>query len=159
MSEENKNLARRWFEEVWNQGHEAAIAEMYHPDGRSIGFPETDSKIEGPKEFAEVCRKFRAVFPDIHVTVNDLVTEGDKVAVLWNATMTHLGDGLGSPASARKVSLPGSSFLLCRGGQILEGRNQMDFPSYGCSCRARHNHCLRQLAMSGLALTISRCAA
>jgi predicted ester cyclase len=127
MSEENKNLARRWFEEVWNQGHESAIAEMYHPDGRSIGFPETDSVIKGPKEFAEVCRKFRAIFPDIHVTVNDLVTEGDKVAVLWNATMTHLGDGLGFPASARKVSLLGSSFMLCRGGQILEGRNQMDF--------------------------------
>jgi steroid delta-isomerase-like uncharacterized protein len=127
MSEENKTLARRWFEEVWNQGHEAAIAEMYHPDGRSIGFPETDSIINGPKEFTEVCRRFRTIFPDIHVTVNDVITEGDKVAVLWNATMTHLGDGLGFPASSKRVSLPGSSFLLCRGGQIIEGRNQMDF--------------------------------
>jgi steroid delta-isomerase-like uncharacterized protein len=127
MSEENKNLARRWFEEVWNQGHEAAIAEMYHPDGRSFGFPETESIIQGPQEFAQVCRKFRAIFPDIHVIVNDVIAEGDKVAVLWHATMTHLGDGLGFPASAKKVSLPGSSFMLCRGGQIVEGRNQMDF--------------------------------
>ena len=127
MSEENKNLARRWYEEVWNQGCEAAIAEMYHPDGRSIGFPETDSVINGPQEFTEVCRRFRTIFPDIHVTVDDLVTEGDKVAVLWNATMTHLGDGLGFPASARRVSLSGSSFMRCRDGQIIEGRNQMDF--------------------------------
>jgi steroid delta-isomerase-like uncharacterized protein len=127
MSEENKTLARRWFEEVWNRGSESAIEEMYHPDGRSIGFPESDSIINGPKEFADVCRKFRDIFPDIHVTVDDLVTEGDKVAVLWTAGMTHLGDGLGFPASSKKVSLHGSTFLRCREGQIIEGRNQLDF--------------------------------
>ena len=127
MSEKNKQLARRWFEEVWNQGRESAIKEMYHRDGRAIGFPEPDSIINGPEEFAAVCRKFRDIFPDIHVTVDDLVAEGDKVAVLWTATMTHMGDGLGFPASAKKVSLPGSSFLLCHDGQIKEGRNQMDF--------------------------------
>jgi steroid delta-isomerase-like uncharacterized protein len=127
MSEENKNLARRWFEEVWNRGREAAIAEMYHPDGRSTGFPESDSIITGPVEFAVICRKFREIFPDIHVTVDDIVTEEDKVAVLWTANMTHLGNGLGFPASSKKVSLPGSSFLRCRNGQIIEGRNQMDF--------------------------------
>jgi len=127
MSEENKELARRWFEEVWNQGRESAISEMYHRDGRAMGFPEPDSVIHGPEEFAAIWRKFRSAFPDIHVTVDDLVAEGDKVAVLWTATMTHMGDGLGFPASSKKVSLPGSSFLVCRDGQIREGRNQMDF--------------------------------
>lgn len=127
MSEENKELARRWFEEVWNQGRESAIKEMYHRDGRAFGFPDPDSIINGPEEFAAIWRTFRDVFSDIHVTVKELVAEGDKVAVLWTATMTHTGDGLGFPASSKKVSLPGSSFLLCREGQITEGRNQMDF--------------------------------
>jgi steroid delta-isomerase-like uncharacterized protein len=127
MSDENKKLARRWFEEVWNRGQELVIAEMYHPEGRSVGFPEADSIINGPNEFAAIYRKFREIFPDINVTVDDLVTEADKVAVVWTATMTHMGDGLGFPASSKKVRLTGSSFLRFRDGQIIEGRNQMDF--------------------------------
>lgn len=123
----NKELARRWFEEVWNQGRESAIKEMYHRDGRAFGFPEPDSVLNGPDEFAAIWRQFRSAFPDVHVTVDDLVAEGDRVAVLWTATMTHTGDGLGFPASSKKVGFQGSSFLLCRDGQIKEGRNQMDF--------------------------------
>lgn len=100
---------------------------MYHRDGRAFGFPDPDSVISGPEEFAAIWRMFRGVFSHIHVTVEELVAEGDRVAVLWTATMTHTGDGLGFPASSKRVSLPGSSFLVCREGQITEGRNQMDF--------------------------------
>jgi steroid delta-isomerase-like uncharacterized protein len=128
MSEEsNKELARRWFEEVWNQGRIAAIAEMYHPSGTATGFPDPDSVIRGPEQFAQLCQQFRGAFPDIHVTIDDLITEGDKVAVLWTATMTHTGDGLGFPASSKKITLPGASFINVRGGMIINGRNHLDF--------------------------------
>lgn len=127
MSEQNKNLVRQWFEEVWNKHRISAIAEMYHPSGRAMGFPDPDSVIHGPEEFAVICKSFHEIFPDIHVTVDDVMAEGDKVAVLWTATMTHLGDGLGFSATSKKVSLPGSSFFICRDGWITEGRNQMDF--------------------------------
>ena len=43
MSEANKNLLRRWFEQVWNQKSEAAIDEMFSPHGKSHGFPDADS--------------------------------------------------------------------------------------------------------------------
>jgi len=127
MSEQNKNLVRRWFEEVWNKRRISAIAEMYHPSGRAMGFPEPESVLQGPEEFAAICKTFHETFPDIHVTVDDIIAEGDKVSVLWTATMTHQGDGLGFPATSKKVKLPGSSFLICRDGQILEGWNLMDF--------------------------------
>lgn len=128
MSEgSNRQLARRWFEEVWNQGRIAAIAEMYHPSGTATGFPEPDSVIRGPEEFARLCQQFRDTFPDIHITVDDVIAEGDRVAVLWTATMTHTGDGLGFPASSKQVSLPGASFITCRGGMIIDGQNLMDF--------------------------------
>jgi predicted ester cyclase len=100
---------------------------MYHPDGRAFGFPDPDSVLNGPEEFVTNWRMFREVFPDVHITVDDLVAEDDRVAVLWTATMTHLGDGLGFPASLKKVSFQGSSFLVYRDGQFTEGRNQMDF--------------------------------
>ena len=127
MSEQNKNLVRQWFEEVWNRRRISAIAEMYHSSGRAWGFPDPDSVLNGPEEFAAACRSFHEIFPDIHVTVDDILAEGDKVAVVWTATMTHLGDGLGFPATSKRVRLPGSSFLICRDGWILEGRNLMDF--------------------------------
>jgi steroid delta-isomerase-like uncharacterized protein len=126
MSEENKNLVRRWFEEVWNKGRLAAIPEMYHETGRAHGFPDPDSVINSPEEFAENCRSFRDAFPDVRITVDDLVAEEDKVAVRWTAVMTHTGDGLGFPATSKKVRVAGSSFLICGNGKILEGWNFMD---------------------------------
>ena len=126
MSEQNKKLVRRWFEEVWNQGRLSAIPEMYIQSGRAHGFPDPDSVVNSAEEFAEHCKAFRGAFPDIRVVVDDLVAEGDKVAVRWTATMTHTGDGLGFPATSKKVSVSGSSFLICGNGQILEGWNYMD---------------------------------
>jgi len=125
--ESNKDLARRWFEEVWNQGRIHAIAEMYHPSGTATGFPDPDSVIRGPEEFAQLWQQFRDAFPDIRVTIDDVIAERDKVAVLWTATMTHTGEGLGFPASSKKVSVPGASFITCRDGRIIDGRNHMDF--------------------------------
>jgi steroid delta-isomerase-like uncharacterized protein len=126
MSEENKNLVRRWFEEVWNQGRLSAIDEMFDRSGKAYGWPDPDQAISSPEEFAKACKTYREAFPDIHMTVEDLVAEGDKVAVRWTATMTHLGDGLGFPASSKKASLSGSSFLTCGNGRILNGWNYMD---------------------------------
>ena len=126
MSEENKNLVRRWFEEVWNQGRLSAIDELFDRSARAYGWPDPDSAISSPEEFAEACKTYREAFPDIHMTVDDLVAEGDKVAVRWTATMTHLGDGLGFPASSKKARLSGSSFLICGNGRILNGWNYMD---------------------------------
>ncbi len=126
MSEENKNLVRRWFEEVWNQRRVSAIDEMFDRSGKAYGFPDADQVISGPEEFAEVCKTYHEAFPDMQMTVEDLIAEGDKVAVRWTATMTHLGNGLGFPASSKKARLSGSSFLICRNGRILDGWNYMD---------------------------------
>ncbi|MFL6429358.1 MAG: ester cyclase [Acidobacteriaceae bacterium] len=127
MSEENKNLVRRWFEEVWNKRRISAVAEMYHPSGHAHGFPDPDSVLTGPEQFAAACKNFHETFSDIHITLDELVAEGDKVAVRWTATMTHTGEGLGFPATFRKVNLPGSSFVIFEKGMIIDGWNQMDF--------------------------------
>jgi steroid delta-isomerase-like uncharacterized protein len=127
MSEENKKLVLRWFEEVWNKGRLSAIPEMFHPSGLAYGFPDADSVVHGPDEFATHCEAFRSAFPDIHVTVDDIVAEGDKVAARWTAAMTHSGAGLGVPPSSKKVSVSGSSFVLCRDGRIFHGWNYADF--------------------------------
>ena len=126
MSEANKALAKEWFEQVWNQKSEAAIDRMFNRDGKAYGFIGPDGVLESPEAFKEAHRSFCGAFPDLHFEIEDLVAEGDIVAVRWKATMTHLGDHLGFPASRKKATLTGSSFLVVKGNQIMNGWNQMD---------------------------------
>jgi steroid delta-isomerase-like uncharacterized protein len=126
MSEANKEVLRTWFEKVWNQHSTAAIDDLYLSDGRAHGFPQADSVLVGPEEFKTIHRNFCGAFPDIHVTVDDVIAEGDKVAARWTATMTHLGDSLGMKATSRKVVLSGSTIVIIKDGLISEGWNFMD---------------------------------
>lgn len=127
MAEDAKRLAQRWFEEVWNKKREEAIAEMFEEGREARGLPEPESVIRGPEEFKQFYRGMVGAFPDLYVHLDDLIGEGDRVAVRWTATMTHLGDGLGFAATGRKVTLVGASFLRSEGGKIVEGLNFMDF--------------------------------
>lgn len=126
MSEDKKNFVRRWFEVVWNQKDEAAIDEMFGAQSKSHGFPDLDSVLVGPAEFKAVHRRFCGAFPDLKVTLDDVIAEGNVVAVRWHADATHLGDHLGISATGRKAKIVGSSFLTISGGQTIEGWNQMD---------------------------------
>ncbi len=126
MSEANKLLLKRWFEQVWNQKSEAAIDEMFNQQGKSYGFPDADTVLVGPEAFKAVHRIFCGAFPDLHIDLKDILAEGDRVAVRWQVSSTHLGDHLGFPASGKKTILDGSSFLIVKDNQVMEGWNQMD---------------------------------
>jgi steroid delta-isomerase-like uncharacterized protein len=126
MSEANKQLVRRWFEEVWNQRNEASVEAMMTRGCRVHGLGGGDEALIGPEGFKTFHRSFCGAFPDLRVTVDDTIAEGDRVAIRWTATMTHLGDGLGFPASGRKVSMDGSTIGVIKDGKIDEGWNYMD---------------------------------
>jgi predicted ester cyclase len=126
MSEANKELTRRWFEEVWNKQNEEAIDLMFAPNGKAYGFPEPTSVLVGPESFKKIHRFFCGAFPDIRFTVQDIVSEDDMVAVRWSATMTHLGNELGFAPTMKRETLEGSSFLSIANGRIVDGRNYME---------------------------------
>jgi steroid delta-isomerase-like uncharacterized protein len=98
LSESNSNIAKRWYEEVWNKRRREAIAEMLARD--AILHEAADSML-GPEGFYPFFDRFRATFPDLRVTVHDTIAEGDKVCVRWSAKMTHTGDGLGIPPTGK----------------------------------------------------------
>lgn len=80
MSEENKALVRRWFEEVWNKGRADAIDEMFAADGIAHGLADdSGSPLRGTDGFRVFHQKFRSAFPDLVVTVEDAIAEGDTV--------------------------------------------------------------------------------
>jgi len=86
--EENKVLVRRWIEEGVNKGNLAIIDELFDPDVVSHDHLAGDFRgtEDGPKRTVTT---FRAAFPDIHFTIEDLITEDDKVVTRWTASGTH----------------------------------------------------------------------
>src|ERR1700722_19102488 len=107
MSEANKLLLKRWFEQVWNQKSEAAIDEMFSKQGKSHGFPNADSVLVGPEAFKTVHRTFCGAFPDLHVDIHAIVSASARFTVRWRVSMTHIGDHLGFAASGKKETLDG----------------------------------------------------
>jgi steroid delta-isomerase-like uncharacterized protein len=128
MSEENKALLRRWFEEVWNKGREGAIDEMFAEDGVAHGLTDAAGEpLRGASGFKPFFRKFREAFPDIEVVVEDALAEGDKVAARCTVRGRHHGDSLGFAATKRPVEFTGIAIVRIRDGKIVEAWNNFDF--------------------------------
>jgi steroid delta-isomerase-like uncharacterized protein len=123
MTEMERNLGNRWFEEVWNKGRREAIAEMVAPQA-VIHDGATDSV--GPEGFYPFFERMNATFSDIHVTVHDTIAEHDRVCVRWSCSLRHTGDGLGIPASGKTIHVTGISIIRVAGGKLVEGWQNWD---------------------------------
>ena len=118
MSEENRRLAIRWFEEVWNARREGIIDEVMTPD--SIGHMEGIEAI-GPVEFKTARAALLTAFPDLRVVVEATAADGDVVVVRWRATGTHRGAGFGIQATGAAVGFRGMTWFVIRTGRFVEG--------------------------------------
>lgn len=128
MSEENKALLRRWFDEVWNKGRADAIDEMFAEDGIAHGLSDVAKEsLKGPTDFKPFHTAFRGAFPNIEVVVEDMVAEGDKVAARCSVRGTHTGDQLGVVASRAPVTFTGMVIVRVKDGKIAEAWNNFDF--------------------------------
>ena len=127
MSHDTAALVHRWFEEVWNQGREETIDELFAPNGVTYGLGELNAEVRGPSQFKPFFRNIRAAFPDLHITILDTVAEGNKVAVRLLIEGTHKGAGLeGIPPSGRAVRLSGIAILHAGNGKLVAGWNNWD---------------------------------
>ncbi|MGH3086987.1 MAG: ester cyclase [Rubrobacteraceae bacterium] len=119
-TEENKTIVRRIFEDGENRGAVDAVAEMTAPD-----FFDHDIHVEtgipgGPEDLREALIAIRRGFPDIHVTIEDILAEGDKVVVRNTWRGTHEGEFNGIPATGRKVEISGIVIWRVSDGMISE---------------------------------------
>lgn len=119
--EGNKAVARRLYEEVITQGNLAALEEIVAPDI----YDHSMVPHGHPPERATFIRHitgFRAAFPDVQVTVDELIAEGDRVVVIWTATGTHGGPFSGIAPTGKPVTGTNVSVLRPRDGRITEYR-------------------------------------
>jgi len=119
-AKEIKALVRRLVEE-WNKGKAAAMAvidELYAADFVSHGAPGEDT--HGIKDYKKSISEGYSAFPDIHLTIDDMVVEGDKVAVRVTESGTHKGEFMGIPPTNKKWTVWGISIERVAGGKIVE---------------------------------------
>jgi steroid delta-isomerase-like uncharacterized protein len=126
VSEQNKAVVRRWFEEVWNQGREASIDELFPAAGVAHGLGDSEQDVHGPAEFKPFVANIRGALPDTHINIDDILADGDRVAVRVTLQGTHTGNGLGVPPTGRKVSIQGIIIVRLVQGRITEGWNSYD---------------------------------
>jgi steroid delta-isomerase-like uncharacterized protein len=117
MSQQNKALARRIFDEMESKGNLSIADETFASDFvNHTPFGENHGP-EGAKQFVKM---LRSAFPDLHATVEDQVAEGDKVATRFTARGTHKGELNGIPASGNTMEITGIVISRIANGKIIE---------------------------------------
>lgn len=116
MSAHHRALSRRWFEESWNGRDDRAVDELLAPD--CLGHMETGSVV-GAEPFRRVRDAFLAAIPDLKLTVEDVVSDGDDVVVRWSGAGTHTGEGLGLEPTGRAVAVQGMTWHRYKDGLMV----------------------------------------
>jgi steroid delta-isomerase-like uncharacterized protein len=123
-TDRTESLIRRMFDNAFNQGTFAVVDELVAPDGVSHtpawGMP---NNREGLKQLIVM---LRTAFPDLHCTIEDEISEGDKVAAHWTMRGTHKGPLLGNRPTSRPIVVLGMIFAHTENGQIAEGWALLD---------------------------------
>lgn len=122
-AEENKRIVSRIPEEVANQGNLSVMDEIFAED---LVDHSPLGELRGRDAAKEQFEWIRAAFPDLEVTVEEMIAEGDIVAarVRWHAT--HEGEFMGIEPTGREVEFPIFAFLRLEDGKVVERWIQPD---------------------------------
>lgn len=129
MADEYKTILHQWFEEVWNKKNAAAIREMLAEDSIHHGLSGPGGgPVYGYSEFEKFHSDFIAAFPDLHIELGDVMTDGDRIAARYTVTGTQRGPLPDLQATGKKVRFTGSGMCTVRDGKFTEVWNEVDFP-------------------------------
>ena len=109
--------------ESFNKGDSSRFAEYMAPASMSHfpGMPPLTFE-----QFMGLLAAFRSAFPDLHISINSQVAEGDTVVTLWTFTGTQRGELQGIPPSGKKVTMDGVSVDRFEGKAVIDHREFFD---------------------------------
>jgi len=120
MSETNKTVVRRLFEEVWNKGNLPVTDELFAPN-----YVHHDSSTpdvgRGPESEKKRATLYRTAFPDLRLTIEDIIAEGETVMARWSCRGTHKGDLSGIAPTGKQFTISGISIARIANGKMAEG--------------------------------------
>ena len=117
MSEQNKALVRRYYEEVLGQGKLHVIDEIASPDFVDHDRGNETHDRDGAKSFASMAH---AAFADVSIEVEDIIAGDDRVVARTTISGTHSGEFMGIPATGRRVTFGCIDIMRCVDGRIVE---------------------------------------
>jgi steroid delta-isomerase-like uncharacterized protein len=121
-------IMHRWLDEVWNQGRESTIDELLDPSVVAHGLTDGEgNEVTGIQSFRSFWRNFRAAFSDLHIDVQDTVSEGGLCVARFVATARHTGEGFGKPPKGKPINVAGMTMVRVKDGRIAEAWNNIDF--------------------------------
>ncbi len=121
--EQNEALIRQVLELINDRNLDAAF-ELYAPD--YIYHGPGGQELRGRDAIRGLWAVFLTGFPDLHSTVDDVISEGDKLVLRWTVQGTHTGEFLGIPPSNKQMSLPVTEIFRIADGQLVEAWDQYD---------------------------------
>ena len=121
--ETNTTVASRWYEEVFNAGNLALIDELFAPN-----FVDHDpsNPLPGLDGVRQLVSMYRGAFPDLHLTIEDEITEGDRVVTRFTGRGTHKGSLMGIPPTGKRVTIAAIDILRFENGRIAEHWGNQD---------------------------------
>jgi len=113
-----RELARQWFEGVWNTRSRETIFSLVHPE--CVGHHEGENS-KGPAEIEAMRDRLLSLLPDLTVTIEEILSDENDAVVRWRFTGTHSGTDGPIAATGRSVSFAGMTWLKFQDGRIVEG--------------------------------------
>jgi predicted ester cyclase len=127
QEDRNAQTVLRLYQEVGNEGRLEVLDELAWPDHVEHNpFPQQSQGIDGLKQRISM---IRAAF-NPHFTIEHLITQGDKVAVMWTNQGTHVGDWFGFPPTGKSVTAHGVDIHLLRDDRLAEHWDVVDITDF-----------------------------
>lgn len=121
MASNPETVLRRLYDEVINGGHLDVADEILDPN-----YEEHPEGVHGPAAFKERMKMFRQAFPDLQVSVDEVLVAGDRISSRTRIRGTHSGDLMGIPATGRTVQVLGVDLAHVKDGRAVERWGGLD---------------------------------
>jgi steroid delta-isomerase-like uncharacterized protein len=124
MSDTNTAICRRVIDDIVNRGNLALVDDLiassyvYHGPG--------GLELRGPDGFKQLVTMYRTAFPDLQMTIDDAIAEGDKVVLRWTGRGTHRGELAGIAPTGRATTVTGIAISRLANGKIVEDFEAFD---------------------------------
>jgi steroid delta-isomerase-like uncharacterized protein len=125
VSTESIDALMKRFVEFINTADEQLARQVIAPDAE-FDAPTHGEPLRGPDGYLALLAMLRSGFPDIHWTLEETITEGNKVAARFKMQGTHRGDFFGTPPTGNKISVRALNFYQFADGQIVREQGQPD---------------------------------
>ena len=115
--EENKAVARRFIEEIFVKGDAEAVDELASPDFTPHSW---QSVKPGLDDLKQAVKRVSAGLSDVSMKIEDMIAEGDKVAVRLSAHGVHQGEFMGLPPSGKAYTISETHIFRIEDGKVTE---------------------------------------